>query len=161
MGARGQQSRRAAGGSGVSGRKYRRALVVGKFAPFHKGHQRVVDHALRIADKVLVLVWSNPDFPDMPNEVRAGWIRAIYPAGRVTVRTPAMREVTKFPFQEDIRTPPPPNDAPARDQLQFTYRQVMMAGWDLWSKDQVDVVVSAEPYGKDIAAYLENVGSYN
>lgn len=141
-------------------RKYRRALVVGKFAPFHKGHQRVIDEALRIADKVLVLVWSNPDFPDMPDEVRAGWIRTLYPR-RVIVRTPSQPEVPRFFGQEDIREKPPMNDAPASYQLAFTRRMVMMAGWGRWSKDQVDVVVSAEPYGEDIAASLREVGAGN
>src|SRR4051794_29644453 len=51
--------------------RYRHALVVGKFAPLHVGHQQLLDHAHGLADEVTVVVWSNPDFEDMPNEVRA------------------------------------------------------------------------------------------
>jgi HTH-type transcriptional regulator, transcriptional repressor of NAD biosynthesis genes len=53
-------------------------LVVGKFAPPHKGHQLVIDTALEHCDQVIVLVYGNPDFPDMPVHARADWIRAAY-----------------------------------------------------------------------------------
>jgi HTH-type transcriptional regulator, transcriptional repressor of NAD biosynthesis genes len=53
-------------------------LVVGKFAPPHRGHQLVIDTALEHCDRVIVLVYGNPDFPDMPSQARAGWIRAAY-----------------------------------------------------------------------------------
>jgi HTH-type transcriptional regulator, transcriptional repressor of NAD biosynthesis genes len=53
-------------------------LMVGKFAPPHKGHQLVIDTALEHCDQVIVLVYGNPDFPDMPVHARADWIRAAY-----------------------------------------------------------------------------------
>jgi HTH-type transcriptional regulator, transcriptional repressor of NAD biosynthesis genes len=53
-------------------------IIVGKFAPPHKGHQLVIDTALEVCDQVIVLVYGNPDFPDMPVHARAGWIRAAY-----------------------------------------------------------------------------------
>jgi HTH-type transcriptional regulator, transcriptional repressor of NAD biosynthesis genes len=53
-------------------------LVVGKFAPPHKGHQLVIDTALENCEQVIVLVYGNPDFPDMPVKARADWIRAAY-----------------------------------------------------------------------------------
>jgi HTH-type transcriptional regulator, transcriptional repressor of NAD biosynthesis genes len=53
-------------------------LMVGKFAPPHKGHQLVIDTALEYCDQVIVLVYGNPDFPAMPSHARAGWIRAAY-----------------------------------------------------------------------------------
>ena len=59
------------------------ALVVGKFAPLHRGHQLLLDLASAVADELTVIVWSNPDFPDMPSDVRAGWVRGLYPNARV------------------------------------------------------------------------------
>ena len=53
-------------------------IVVGKFAPPHKGHQLVIDTALEACDRVIVLVYGNPDFPDMPVRARADWIRAAF-----------------------------------------------------------------------------------
>jgi HTH-type transcriptional regulator, transcriptional repressor of NAD biosynthesis genes len=53
-------------------------LVVGKFAPPHKGHQLVIDTALENCDRVIVLVYGNPDFPEMPVHARADWLRFAY-----------------------------------------------------------------------------------
>jgi HTH-type transcriptional regulator, transcriptional repressor of NAD biosynthesis genes len=54
-------------------------LVVGKFAPLHKGHELVLETAQNHCQRVIVLCYSNPDFPTMPSQTRAGWIRALYP----------------------------------------------------------------------------------
>lgn len=54
-----------------------RGLIVGKFAPLHKGHQLLLETALDECESVTVLVYSNPDFPAMPSEIRANWLRAL------------------------------------------------------------------------------------
>lgn len=56
-----------------------RGLVLGKFAPFHKGHQSLVDAALRETDKVYVMIYDCPKVIDIPLKKRAEWIRKIYP----------------------------------------------------------------------------------
>jgi HTH-type transcriptional regulator, transcriptional repressor of NAD biosynthesis genes len=84
--------------------KQKTGLVVGKFAPFHLGHQYVIDTALEKMDAVVVLVYSNPDFPDMPTHVRANWIRQIYRDKPVYVFTPEN---------------PPANDADDVTQREF------------------------------------------
>ena len=38
---------------------YSCAVIIGRFQPFHKGHAALVEQALRIADKVLILVGSS------------------------------------------------------------------------------------------------------
>lgn len=53
-------------------------LVLGKFAPFHRGHQLLVETALRECEKVTVVVYDWPSYR-IPLARRAGWIRAIYP----------------------------------------------------------------------------------
>jgi HTH-type transcriptional repressor of NAD biosynthesis genes len=60
----------------------RRGLTLGKFAPFHRGHQLLVETALGEVDELVVMVYDT-DVTDVPLQVRAGWIRALYPAIRV------------------------------------------------------------------------------
>lgn len=60
----------------------RRGLTLGKFAPFHKGHQFLVETALAEVDELIVIVYAT-DLIDVPLQVRAGWIRALYPAVRI------------------------------------------------------------------------------
>jgi NadR type nicotinamide-nucleotide adenylyltransferase len=59
-------------------------LVLGKFAPLHRGHQLVIETALREVDRLTVLVYDAPEVTAVPLSVRAGWISRLYP--RVDVK---------------------------------------------------------------------------
>ncbi|MEO8693965.1 MAG: AAA family ATPase [Acidimicrobiales bacterium] len=107
------------------------ALVVGKFAPLHRGHQLVLDRASASASRLTVILWSNPDFVDMPNEVRAKWVRELYPQATVLVGDNAPR-----------------NDAP--DRVHWQYVASMLADRGL----APDVVLTSESYGAGFAHHL-------
>lgn len=111
--------------------RFGQGLVVGKFAPLHAGHQLLVETALAECSRVTVLVYSNPDFPDMPSPVRAGWIRSIYP--RLSVHVP---------------TDPPPNDADDWTHRDFVRR------WLLAREIAIDAVFTSEAYGEGFAQVL-------
>ncbi len=57
-------------------------LTLGKYAPFHKGHQHVVDVMLREMDEGIVVIYDT-DVTPVPLTVRADWIRRLYPQLRV------------------------------------------------------------------------------
>lgn len=57
-------------------------LTLGKFAPFHKGHQFVIETALQEMDEVWVIIYDTTVTP-IPLPVRAGWIRKLYPQVKV------------------------------------------------------------------------------
>ena len=54
-------------------------LTLGKFAPLHRGHQLVIETALAEMDEVILLIYDCPEATDVPLDVRAGWIRELYP----------------------------------------------------------------------------------
>jgi HTH-type transcriptional regulator, transcriptional repressor of NAD biosynthesis genes len=56
-----------------------RGLALGKYAPFHRGHQSVIETSLREMDETIVLVYDSPEVTPIPLSVRAGWIRSLYP----------------------------------------------------------------------------------
>jgi len=60
----------------------RRGLTLGKFAPFHRGHQLLVETALTEVDELVVMVYAT-NVIDIPLQVRAGWIRDLYPMVRI------------------------------------------------------------------------------
>jgi HTH-type transcriptional regulator, transcriptional repressor of NAD biosynthesis genes len=111
--------------------RYRHALVVGKFAPLHLGHQGLLDRAHELADEVTVVIWSNPDYADMPNEVRAGWVRDLYPDAHVLVGDDG-----------------PLNIEP--EEVQRTYTARLLAR----HQRRPDVVVTCESYGPGLATHL-------
>ncbi|MEG3436584.1 AAA family ATPase [Pannus brasiliensis CCIBt3594] len=57
----------------------KRGLTLGKFAPFHRGHQLVIETALAEMDEVIAVVYDCPDVSEIPLTVRSNWLREIYP----------------------------------------------------------------------------------
>lgn len=58
-------------------------LALGKFAPFHKGHQSVIETALNEMDEVSVIIYDAPETTSIPLNIRSSWIRKLYPQVRV------------------------------------------------------------------------------
>lgn len=56
-----------------------RGLTLGKYAPFHQGHQLVIETALAEMDEVVVIIYDSPEVTAIPLKTRANWIQAIYP----------------------------------------------------------------------------------
>ena len=57
-------------------------LVPGRFAPFHKGHEFLMQRALAEVDEVVCLIFDTDDI-SVPLNVRANWIRTLYPSVKV------------------------------------------------------------------------------
>lgn len=54
------------------------ALVVGKFAPLHRGHELVIETARAQADRVLVLSYTNPEFDGLGPALRRRWLAELF-----------------------------------------------------------------------------------
>lgn len=59
-------------------------LVLGKFMPPHHGHRLVIRTALAQSERVVLVVCKQADDP-IPADLRAGWLRQLYPPAIVTV----------------------------------------------------------------------------
>lgn len=57
-------------------------FTLGKFAPFHKGHQYIIDLALQEMDEVIVMIYDTT-VTKIPLTVRSGWIKKLYPQVKV------------------------------------------------------------------------------
>lgn len=57
-------------------------LTLGKFAPFHKGHQYLFDTALAEVDELVVLIYDTT-VTNVPLNVRSNWIKKLYPQVKV------------------------------------------------------------------------------
>jgi HTH-type transcriptional regulator, transcriptional repressor of NAD biosynthesis genes len=58
-------------------------LTLGKFAPFHRGHQFVIETALAEMDQVTVIIYDVPETTPIPLTIRAQWLRQLYPQLRI------------------------------------------------------------------------------
>jgi len=59
-------------------------VVAGRFLPFHRGHQYLLDFASSSVERLTVLVFERQG-DELPGELRARWIRRQYAGGSVTV----------------------------------------------------------------------------
>ena len=62
----------------------RRGLVLGKFAPLHRGHQHLIETAKAAVDELVVAVYETAWYA-VPARTRAAWVRTLYPDVTVVV----------------------------------------------------------------------------
>jgi NadR type nicotinamide-nucleotide adenylyltransferase len=74
-----------------------RGLTLGKFAPFHRGHQFVIETALAEVDELIVVIYDSQEVTPVPLPVRAGWIRRLYPQVQVILAWDGPKEVGDTP----------------------------------------------------------------
>lgn len=117
--------------------EYAHALIVGKFAPLHAGHEALIRFALSRCERVSVWVYSRPDFPAMPSPVRRRWLREVFPAH-------LFPQLTLLPDAPN----PPLNSAP--DAEHRAYVKAVLDAWNVCP----DVVVTSETYGPPLAERL-------
>jgi HTH-type transcriptional repressor of NAD biosynthesis genes len=110
---------------------YKHALVAGKFAPLHQGHQHLIECARREAARVTVLCYATPDFTAMPSALRAQWIESLYPEVQVLV----------------------PHGAP-EDSAPGPAHWAFLRQWLAQEGVVPDAVFSSEDYGPPFAAAL-------
>jgi len=125
---------------------YGLGLVVGKFAPLHKGHVLVLERAASLCQQVVVISYSNPELPGYEPDRREAWLKACFPSATVLVVTPD-RLARWFPTGDAPVIPA--NDSPDVSQRQFVATLCTRV-----LHSHVDVVFTSEDYGDGFAAHL-------
>lgn len=110
-------------------------FTIGKFAPLHKGHEYLIETALKEMDNVIVIVYET-NLTKVPTEVRAGWIKKMYPRVKVKV---AINPPSQYGLDEKSV------------EMQMEYLKQYI-------KDiKPTHFYSSEPYGEYVATYLNIV----
>jgi NadR type nicotinamide-nucleotide adenylyltransferase len=128
-------------------KRFRRGLVVGKFAPLHRGHELLIGRAAGECDEVVIISYQRPELPGYPAELRERWLAALFPrATRLVLTDERLRHLVP-PGTGPAQVPA--NDAPAtvdRRFCGFLCQQVLGV--------TVDAVFSSEDYGEGFAREL-------
>jgi HTH-type transcriptional regulator, transcriptional repressor of NAD biosynthesis genes len=77
-------------------------LTLGKFAPLHAGHQYLIDTALREVEDLSVIIYDCPEVTLVPLNIRAAWLRDLYPTVRVIEAWDGPSEVGNTPEIKQI-----------------------------------------------------------
>lgn len=129
-------------------KRFALGLVVGKFAPLHRGHEWLVAQAAAQCERLLILSYSQPEFARCGVAARRPWMAARWPQHEcLAIEDAWLREacaVRGLPFQ-----PIPHNTEPDATQQQFLawlLRDVLQR--------RPDAMFSSEAYGPPCAAVL-------
>lgn len=113
-------------------------LIIGKFAPLHRGHRFLIESALKKCDRLIVLVYDVPELTAVPVAVRMGWIKRLYPEIEVLNAGVGPRDAGDT---SEVN----------RKHSDYVKRQLPPGG-------KIDSVFSSEDYGRPLA---EALGSEN
>lgn len=123
-------------------KKFRRGLVVGKFAPLHKGHEHLIRTASANCDNLYILSYSNPEFGGSEPEKREHWLNALFGDARSIVLT-AKSAMTDFGLEL-------PHNSANDDE----HRAFVADVWRSWGDGSLDAVFTSENYGDGFALFL-------
>ena len=112
-------------------RRHGHGLVIGKFYPFHAGHQALVRAATSTCERVTVEVMAHT-VESIPVEVRVGWVQAEHPTARVVAA----------PDDHDVDF-----DSPEVWDLHMAVIESHLDG-------PVDAVFTSDAYGREMARRL-------
>ena len=110
-------------------------LVLGKFAPLHKGHQLMIETALQEMDEVSLIIYHTSLY-HIPLSVRAAWIKQLYPSINV-IEAPDGPEVV--------------SDAPEIKKIHEEYILKKLGG------TEITHFYSSEFYGEHVSKALNAV----
>lgn len=66
-------------------------FTIGKFAPLHKGHQYLIEKAIKEMDDFIIVIYET-DVISIPIEVRKEWIQTLYPSVKILIaQNPPMK----------------------------------------------------------------------
>jgi len=108
-------------------------LVLGKFAPLHRGHQLLIDTAIAENDRVIVIIYNAPDLETPTLPVRAHWIRTLYPEVQVLEAWDGPTEV---------------GDTPSIKKMHEDYLRKILRG------EEISTFYSSEFYGQHVSEAL-------
>ena len=108
-------------------------FTIGKFAPLHKGHELVIETALKEVDEMYVVIYDT-DLINIDIEKRASWIKKLYPQVKIIY---AFNSPKQYGLDKESVN------------IQMKYLSNLI-------KDiPVTKFYSSEPYGKKVAEYLK------
>jgi HTH-type transcriptional repressor of NAD biosynthesis genes len=77
-------------------KKFKRALIVGKFSPVHNGHVNLIQYAIEQSEEVIIFSYSNPEFID--SNYRDKWLSLLFPQAKIFIFT---AENSSYPLNSE------------------------------------------------------------
>lgn len=131
-------------------KRFARGLVVGKFCPLHRGHEFVINEAIRQCAEVVVISYTNPEFENCGRANRDRWIADRFPGvTRLVIDDDALRNICIAKGLAPISVPH--NDAPDEEHRRFVGRLCLEILGEV-----INAVFTSEDYGDGFAEALSH-----
>ncbi len=119
-------------------------LVIGKFYPPHNGHIALIEHAATACDRLAVLVLAS-QFESISLEQRVEWLRSATASNTKTANAAQAAPIEVIGILSDA---PVDYDSDIAWDANFASIHAALANAGI---DNVDAVISSEPYGTQLA----------
>ena len=113
---------------------YKTGLVLGKFAPLHRGHQLLIETGLKQSKRLVVLIYDSPSVTNVPLSVRSRWISDLYPEAEVILGWAS------------------PEDVGYTDEIKHLNEQYVAK---VLRNRKINAIFSGEPYGEHMSLFLK------
>jgi HTH-type transcriptional repressor of NAD biosynthesis genes len=114
-----------------------KAFVFGKFLPFHKGHEAMVNFAMRKCDHLTILICcSNKE--DIPGSIRNSWIREIY-------KDKEKINIQVLEYNEEEYPNTSASSSKVSEVWAFKFKELL---------PDCSLLVTSEPYGDFVATFM-------
>jgi len=123
-------------------KEFARGLVVGKFCPLHRGHELVIRRAIARCERVFVLSYTKPEYPDCAPRRREQWLATLFP------------ETERLVLSEERLRASGGGPLPYNDDSEETHRKFVIWVCEHVWHTRVDAVFTSESYGEPFAATL-------
>jgi NadR type nicotinamide-nucleotide adenylyltransferase len=133
---------------GVSHKRLRHGLVVGKFCPLHRGHMHLIQNAIDACTDVLVISYTKPEFPGFGRAMREAWLREVFPGVRSLVVDDA--SLGRLCASRGL----PRRSLPHNDDDAEVHREFSAWLCEAICETTVDAVFTSEDYGDGFALAL-------
>ncbi len=107
-------------------------FTIGKFAPFHKGHEFLIETALNEVDELYVVVYDTPKL-DIDIDTKINWIKDRYPGVKIIK---AFDSPKQYGLDQDS----------VKVQMEYLEKQL--------GKVKPNVFYSSELYGEEVAKWM-------
>lgn len=126
-------------------KRFHRGLVVGKFSPLHRGHEFLIRRAQETCEEVVLISYSNPEYPGCEPANRRTWLSNLFPSAILCVVT-----------SESLKRNPTGgfSEVPLNDAEASIHRQFVGALCSDQLHILVDAVFTSESYGDGFATDL-------
>ncbi len=125
-------------------KNFKRALIVGKFCPLHKGHEFLINKALDTSGELIIFSYTKKQYVGCETPKRDNWLKSLFPTANAFVFDDQNLK-DFFPEQIEMHTLPMDEDTDDNQRLFAAKLYISLIGKPL------DAIFTSELYGPGFA----------